>query len=406
MTCRSFLLIAGFLLVGVAAAPTVPADTIDLVGGGQISGRILEKKGSNDTGTVIIAINDQMKLAVPMAKVSKLLLDSEFAGYSKAAAAAGDDPEKHYELARLCATQELTAHRNYHMQRAIELDPDHSKARSALGYVQSGKGWILFEEQQRNRGLINSGGWKLPEAIALEEAKDEAALTAKRWHREVASLRKAALSNNKNAAESLAALQAIEDPLAAEAIADELAKSAGGKQPKAMRLLWVQKLGQFRNGPAVQALTLAGVNDADPDVRDEALNQLTQFGWRSAAGLYVQMLDPKKSSNRDVKNALAALLRAPDPELWRVYADALVTTHETEIPAGAGTNAGFSQNGNGSFSTGSKKVVIKEDFKNPDALLLLREIAPGADFGYNKQAWLDYFAEQLTSYNGGLNRDL
>ena len=83
--------------------------------------------------------------------------------------AAGDDPNQHYELAIWCQGNHLSRQSRYHMQRTIALEPDHSKARAALHYVKAGTEWILYAEQQANRGLISVGGrWKLPEAVAME----------------------------------------------------------------------------------------------------------------------------------------------------------------------------------------------------------------------------------------------
>ena len=55
---------------------------------------------------------------------------------------------------------------------------------------------------------------------------------------------------------------------------------------------------------------------------------------------------------------------------------------------------------------GGKPEVKYDPQQNPDALALLREIAPGIDHGYNQDAWRRHFAAQLMASPGDLRRDL
>ncbi len=54
---------------------------------------------------------------------------------------------------------------------------------------------------------------------------------------------------------------------------------------------------------------------------------------------------------------------------------------------------------------GGKKKAEFEFVQNPGALTLLKMVEPGADFRFDQQAWREYFASQLTAYQGDLRRD-
>tara|TARA_R110002049_G_scaffold2750_2_gene21698 strand:- start:570509 stop:571756 length:1248 start_codon:yes stop_codon:yes gene_type:complete len=409
---RSVVLFALSIVLAVSAGYMADtcADTVELSGGGHVAGKVLRRSTSGKVPHVIVKVDDGITLALPESRVRRVVTGDQLAEYRRLAAEAGDDPQKHYELARWCVANELPlqGQKRYHYQRAIALDPDHALARAALDYVKDGNDWILYSDQQRKRGMIRDGGkWKLPEAVAIEQYQDETNEKAKRWIKDITRLRAMALNPNvkpEKAQEAFQELAAIDDPLAAAAIAREL----GNKQPRRMRMLYIQLLGKFRNAISVKALTLVGYNDADDVVREAALTHLQQYGAPSAVDYYRQKL--KSNSPREVKDALRALEFFPNPELALTYIDALVTEHRIESASGPGINAGFggptnSSGGAGSFSTGNKKETIVTYKRNATALSLLKLIEPGADFGYDKQAWREYFADKLTTYRGDLRRE-
>ena len=397
-------------LLAISSPGGVQADTVELSGGGHMAGKVLSRDPSGKNAHVIVKVDDGITVALPENRVRRVVTGQQLAEYRQLAAEAGDDPEKHYQLARWCVASKLPlqGQKRYHYQRAIALDPDHELARAALGYVKQGNEWILYTDQQRGRGMIRSGGkWKLPEAVAIEDYQDQTNEKAKRWIKDIARLRAMALNPSvkvEKAQEAFDELSAIDDPLAASAIAKELA----GKQSRKMRMLYVRMLGKFRNATSVKALTLVGFDDKDDVIREAALSELQGYGSESAVDYYLQKL--RSNSHSDVRRALRALEFFPNPELAIAYIQALVTEHRTEKAAGPGINAGFGGptsggGGMGSFSTGSKKEVITVYKKNSTALSLLKHVEPGADYGYDEQAWREHFARKLTTYRGDLRRD-
>lgn len=383
-----------------------PTDTVELRGGGHVAGKVLRQADTPQGGFVAIRVDDGISVAIERSRIARVRTAEELADYAKRAAAAGDDPEKHYELGRWCTANHLSQQRLFHYQRAITLNPEHSLARAALDYVRDDLGnWIPFAVQQRNRGLVLSkGGWQFPEAVARQRMQDQANVAASEWVRKVVRLRKQFLGRGKKQQEAFQELQAIRDPLASEAIAGELEGSRGkSTQPQGLRLVWVKLLGIFRTPTAVRTLVFTGINEPDPVVREAALTQLKTYGSDSAIATYVPMT--QSSNHSKVRSGLRGLIYFPRPHLAMTYVDALVTTHMQVLPPTPGISTGFSDTGNSGFSTGSDNKPVPIPKKNMDALTLLKMIEPDVDYGFNEQAWREHFARKLTTYQGDLRRD-
>ncbi len=391
------------LLLLLSVSP-LGADTLELSGGGFLAG---QAKKSGDFA--VIRIDEDVQIAVPASRVKRTVMSSELAEYRQRAAAAGADAEQHYQLAIWCGSHvpgNTDLYKRLHMERAIQIDPEHSKARAWLGYKkQSGK-WVLSSELMRDRGMIwVTGRWELPEAIAISEDQSSADVGSKRWIREVKRLVKSVQGRNeKKATEAMLALQAIEDPSAAGAIADQLQNSRGKQsQSPELRRLWVQLLGRFHNRASVEALVLAGVSEEDATIREAALDRLVEFGASSAVATYLPML--KSNDNNLVNRAARALSWFPDSELALTYVDALVTEHKQIEAPGPSTQLGFGDQGSSGLTYGKKPTVIAVRKTNPAVLSLLRQIEPDVDYGFDEQAWQQHFAQQRGGFGGDLRRD-
>jgi hypothetical protein len=398
--------IAHFAILAWIPLAAVSADTVELSGGGHLTGKV-----TRNSDTVIVQIDDEIRVAIQPSRVSRVVKDDQLQRYREMAAQAGNDAERHYQLAIWSVTGDNVPgdsqrYKRYHMERAVALDSNHAKARAAVGYTKDKGKWILKSELANRRGLIwGSKGWELPEAVAIEDFQDSSNVESKLWIREVRRLTKNVLRpGSSKAQESLGVLQAIDDPLAATAIAGELRESReNGTQNRGLRMLWVKLLGRFRNSVSVKALVRAGIDEQDATVREAALEQLLNYGSSSAVATYLPML--KSKDNRLVNRAARALTWFPDPELALTYVDALVTEHKQVIAPGPGTQAGFTPESGGSFSTGSKPKVIKQKLTNPAALTLVKMIEPDVDHGYDEQRWKQHFARQRTLFSGDLRRD-
>ena len=258
-------------LASLSSLSELRGDTVELSGGGHLSGDV-ERRGD----ATIVTVDDRLQIAVRPSRVRRVVRSEELSKYHEMAAKLGDDPDKHYELGVWCMSDHNVPgnphhYKRYHMQRAIELDTDHAKARGSLGYKKHEGTWVLTSELMRDRGMISKAGrWEVPEAVALEEAQGTSNTGAKKWIREVKRLTKVALKNSSvtreqvRSQEAWETLRGIDDPLAATAIAKQLADSRGNRtQGREIRRLWVRLLGKFRNSVSVRALVLAGIEEHD-----------------------------------------------------------------------------------------------------------------------------------------------
>ncbi|MEO9595771.1 HEAT repeat domain-containing protein, partial [Rhodopirellula bahusiensis] len=329
--------------------------------------------------------------------------DEKLNEYRRQVVEAGQDGQAHYELATWCRKNNLLQQRKYHLIRTIDLLPDHPNARAALGYTKRDGKWILTEVWRRNQGLVKDrkGQWVLPEVVAWRENADVNDKTAKRWIKTVKQLLSKILRGD---AEAMVELKAINDPLASRAIAKELIDSQKrGSSWRPVRMVWLQKLMEFRTGAAVEAIVKTGLLESDDVIREEALRWLQSNEPSSAIATYMPWL--KSNNPQQVKAAARALSFFPNSESAFAYIDALITIEERTQQVGGGSRAGFDNTGGGGFSQGSKQVVVKKPHRHPEVLQLLRSIAPDVDFGYDKSAWKNYFAQLRSPPRSDLRRD-
>ena len=394
-----------FLLLCMAlSSPRLMADTVELSGGGHLNGQV-ERKDDY----VVVKIDDSIQIALPGSRVQRVVKSESLDAYREIAAKLGDDAEKHYQMALWCVRSdqvpgEVQKYKDYHLQRTIALDPDHAKARAALGFTQENGRWIQTDQLMTERGMVpGTSGWELPEAAAIADYQDSQNVDARKWTREVKRLVSIVLRGSSKAPEALESLKAIEDPLAAGAIAGELLESRGKSiQSRQLRMVWIDLLGRYRNMVAVEALVRTGLEEPDSVVREAALEQLVDYGSDSAIATYLQYLS--SNDNKLVNRAAQALTWFPDPERSIQYIKSLVTTHQYESAPGPEMQVGFGENGGG-LQMGGKKQVRTERRKNPAVLTLVKEVMPEVDYGYDEQAWLRYIAEQRNQYSGDLRRD-
>jgi hypothetical protein len=260
------------------------ADVVELRGGGQVEGTVT-RTTQEKAPYAVVQVDPKLRIAIPESQIARVAASADLEEYSKQAKATPDDADAQYELARWCKGKTLPAQYRHHLQRAIAIDPDHAKARAALGFVDHEGKWIRYSQLQKERGLISvAGRYRLPEEVALLDAQSEVDVDAKRWVREISRLRAAVLRGGDKGAQASAALAAIEDPRAAPAMAAELVENV--KQPQSLRLFWIERLYVFANRPALEALAKVGLNDPDSVIREKALEVMSKIAPASAIATY------------------------------------------------------------------------------------------------------------------------
>lgn len=384
------------------ASSSLAARTMIRGTGGSVVGR------TKDVGKLrVVEVDSQISIALPESRVSSLVTADQLDTYRQQVKATDlDDPAAVYDLAIWCGQNRLREQKRYWLQRVIVLDPNHRLSRKALGYVEHAGRWVKFEVMQRKFGLVKVGRnrWEVPEIIAREDAAEKYDRASKLWKKD---LQRMVTAINRDQKTALAELNAINDPMASQAISDRLQGKVA--DPTNLRLLWVRLLGQLRTRVAVEALVKLGWRENDRRVREACLEQLQEHGRSSAIATYTGIIrkavKDRKTHPSDVRRAALALQSFPDPEYALLYADALVTELIEIGPPGASMNVGFGNNGGGGMQTGGGPNVKVEKSENLEVRNLLKLIEPGVDYGFDEIAWKLHFAGKRSRFEGDLRRD-
>ena len=362
------------IFVGLLATLPVPlarADVFHLVGGGQVEGELLNPKEEPRTSYVIQI--DGGKVAFAKARVARVEVKSEAEqNYEKFLLDMPPTAEGNWKMAEFCRENRLGAQRDFHLQRVIDLDPDHEKARYGLGYSRVEGRWIKTDEFNRSRGLVPyKGRWVTPQEIVIEKHREASEQAQSEWRVKVKRWR--SWLGKKRSAEGIREIRAVSDWQAADAVVRMLDDE---RDPR-MKVEWIDVLGNIKSPIATTALVRYALEDDDPRLRERCLTKLETWGTRPAVEVFLRALDDK--DNVRINRAGIALGRMQDPDAIMPLIDHLVTTHTAVVGGNTGggglgqIGATFGSGGTG-LNTGSKTQVIKAEVYNQgvrDALIAL-----------------------------------
>ncbi len=387
-TTRLALACSAALCVG----PVGATDVLVLRQGGRLRGTWLNRQEPQPK-QYTIRTEEGCLLKVDAAEV-RLTLTQEptVAEYERRRERCPDTVDGHWQLAEWCREQDLKEQREMHLQRILSLDPDHARARHALGYSQLGGRWVTREGIQRRRGYeFYAGRWRLPQEIELLEASQGTEQAEKRWLAQLVRWRE--MLNSGAAGDAYRGFAAIQDPLAVRGLA-VLLKQESYRQVK---LLYIDALERIGSPPAISALVDATLQDPDEEIFHDCLEKILRLRPPHVEKRYVEAL--KDENNVRLNRAAYALGRLQDTSVLSPLINALVTTHYIVLPKTSdaytatfskndgGGAAGGSPFGGTGFSAGGETRVIPRTVNNQEVLTALIRLSGGANFGFDKQAW-------------------
>ena len=382
--CLPIRLLLATAAVLLACGPA-PAEIFVLNQGGRIVGQLLNPD-QIPRKTFEIRTTDGSIVTLDRSQVKERVYQRpEEAEYDKIRPHYPDTVEGQWELSEWCRQQRLLPQREKHLLRVLELSPDHEKARRALGYSKSGDKWTTREDKMTAQGFVwHSGKWRLPQAVELIEAEEEAKAAEGRWQQDIRRWRNWLESGKTSTAREK--FLAIKDPYAVKTLALALHDEPNPK----IRLLFVESLARIGTPQALRVLSLWAMEDPNEEVGLTCLDYLR--GHKDPVTYFVSRLG--SSDNDEINRAAFALEQMEDPAAIRPLIDVLVTSHKHKVTIGGGrTNAAFGSGGGG-LSMGSKTRIIVRELQNPAVLEALVALADGPNFGFNIPAWKSWYSSQ------------
>ncbi len=396
-------MLIGWLLL----APPVRADVFELHSGGEVHGVLVNRdEAPRSTYVVKTHLGGEVTLSADQVKKVSPQTPAQVR-YDQIRAKATDTVEDQWKLAEWCRQNHLLKQRRQHLERIVELNPNHADARHGLGYSKVQGRWVTHDAMMAENGYLRyKGAWLLPQEIEIKErtrkeklARLEWAAKLKRWHRWL---------DSDKAGEAMANIKAIEDPFAVDALARML-NDTKQVAPRDVRLLYVEALGRINDSAGLGALVTASLSDPDEEVRLSSLDQVLDHQYKPAVKRYVQTLRDK--DNGMINRAAYCLGRMQDPEAIGPLIDALVTVHSFKVQKGqpGQTQATFGQSssggGGGGFTFGGGGVeIVKKTFENRSVLEALVALTD-TSFQFDQQAWKKWYATQRRPTSLDTRRD-
>lgn len=404
----SRLFLASCVATGLACA-TTSADVIRLKVGGELRGKIV-KSSTTDvvaletlSGGVITVAADDVQF---VARRSVAIEEHEIRSRQ-----AADTVEAHWELARWCKDRNLSEQRTEHLQRVVELDPNHEAAHAALGHVWKDGAWVDWDQYMAERGYVKHKGKYVTqqEFDLLKKTADELK-REQDWYPKVRLWLGWVTGPHADRRQNgLASLTAIDDLDAAPAVA----KFLGAHPSKDVRLLGVSILAQCPGEKSSTGLVRIALRDDDQDVRTAALTGLPESQFDRVRPLFVKEL--RSASNAVVCRAATALGRMGDEASVEPLITALVTTHHYEVRVPIGPTYSFGADGSmggtssaippeveAALRTGQlpqgvivlntpdparmRTAVVRKEHQNAEVLAALKTLT-GEDYGYDERTW-------------------
>ncbi|MBI2823406.1 MAG: HEAT repeat domain-containing protein [Planctomycetia bacterium] len=300
-----------------------------------------------------------------------------------------DTVDGHFELAEWCREHKLLAQRKRHLERVIELEPDHAKARAMLGFSKVAGEWKTQDQVRRDRGYVQdkNGRWYLPQQIEENERQKKQKQAESEWYAKIKRWRE--WLNDQRSADAEALIQKIDDPNAVAALKHGLQREAVPE----VRKLYVEALARTGAPDAWRVLTKLSLEDPVDEIRMTCLDYLEKQPNTGAVDVYIKGL--KHKNNAMVNRAALGLARMKDPRALRPLIDALVTTHTFIIDPGTAGNISstFNSAGGGTFSFGGGGQKSEDrPVQNATVRDALVSMAGGANFDYDVRAWKNWFA--------------
>ncbi|HUY35969.1 MAG TPA: HEAT repeat domain-containing protein [Pirellulales bacterium] len=381
-------------------------EIFELENGGRIEGDVLNPKES-PRKRYVIKTTAGARMTLDKAQVKEVIhRAANDIEYEKVRPRYPDTVDGQWDLAEWCRQRHLERLRARHLERIIELDEDHEKARQALHYRRVGGQWKTQKQEMEEQGYVSyKGKWRTSQEVLIKERKRKAELAIKEWKGRLKRWR--GWLDSGRAAEATQQIDAINDPFAIPALEEALRHD----EMEANRKRYIAALARIGSPSAWQVLCEHAVEDENSEVRLTCLDHLEEHPSGAFVEYFTSRLNDK--NNPIVNRAAMGLARMKSPAAISPLIDHLITVHKYVVNPGSGGIGGTFFNGSNGSSGGGLSVgsspptVVAQPHQNEDVLDALIKLADGANFSYDVPAWKSWYAgrKKAQSLNGRRDDD-
>ncbi len=399
-------------LLATLLSGDVSGEIILLANGGRIEGQVLNQE--KFPREYLIQTPEGGRITLRRAQVKKVLRRRPAeVEYEKEVHNYPDTTVGQLALAEWCRKNYLSNQRTAHLQRVVELDPDHEKARRLLGYSRYDGRWMTRRQWNEKNGLIlYDGKYRSAQEIELMERERKGDLAQKAWFRKLNLWHEWIGKDAQRRAAAEQNIRAINDPYAVKGMVKYFAK----ENRQRVKLWYVEAFGKIPSSAAVTALVNYSLDDPDQEVAISCFEALKKRKSPTIVRMYVKML--REKDNQRVQRAAIGLNYMGDSVAMGPLIDALVTTHTYTIRPGSKPgsisstfnkpgSAGASGNGLGGGGLGvggNRPKRITQQMHNPEVLSTLVALS-GVNYDYDKAQWRKWLAAQKKASSLDVRRD-
>ena len=392
---RASSLRLGYSLFDCLCVSVARADVFELTGGGRLEGKLLPADDASKLNCTI-ELSAGGRVTIARSQITKIeTVTDAVAEYQKLARTSPDTVDAHWKLAEWCREHKLREERRQHLDRILELNPNHADARTALGFRQKDGQWMNRDDVMAvARPRVVRGQVRHAATSRVVEA-------AKRIEGHASGL-----DESHQAAPPLAHRQATGQGQPGPRRDPGDPRSAGGRSGRRyarrendpqLKRLWIETAARLNHRVAIDALVNLSLTDPDEEIRHVCLEHLIKSRRPGLATPYIRAL--KDKDNEIINRAGAALGQIGDRGAIGPLIDALITKHKMKVSdANPDQHAyTFSNEGGGSgaFSFGgSGPQAVVQSFRNRAVLDALIALSGNANFEYDQVQWRGWLAAQ------------
>lgn len=400
MSRKRFSIPRILLVVAAGVAGVAHGDVFVLSTGGEIHGELLNPNEAPRQRYVIRPYTGG-KVTVSAAAVTEVVKQQPIeVAYDQMKLEFGDTIAGQWKLAEWCRDNGLMAQRDAHLQRVVELDPDHGEARRLLGFDRVGDRWMTRDEVMKSRGYVkHNGRWVVRQQADIFAKRDKERAIKKKYYDEIRRWR-GWLDREEKSVAAEAYISDVRSPYAIDAVL----KNFEGVKKYKHKVIFAQALSNIQHSRSIQQLVEWSVRfdelsdkEENEDFRYLCFDLLEQKKPPMAVAMYINAL--KSDKNHEVNRGAIGLARMADKSAVQPLIDALVTEHKFKTgqgnPGQTTTTFGGPVGGRGgtSFGTGGGPKVVRRLIRNQEVLVSLKELT-GKDFHFDQAAWRAWYKTQ------------